>query len=82
MLIMLRKHTIKSWKYTKNMLKTESDTENKPKIYQTYTKFWVRVREAIAFMQRGVASLTVRWRGACRRRGLARAQVYCDRDTV
>ena len=33
MLIMLRKHTIKLLKYAKNMLKTESDTENKPKIY-------------------------------------------------
>ena len=64
MLIMLRKHKIESWKYAKNMLKTESDTENKPKINQMYTRFWARVREATASMWRGVASLTERCRGA------------------
>ena len=40
MLIMLRKHKIKSCKYAKSMFKTESYTGSKPKIYQIYTKCW------------------------------------------
>ena len=58
MLIMSKKYNIKSCKYTKNMFKAESYTENKPKIYQNYTKFWIRVKEAIASMYRDVVSLT------------------------
>ena len=50
---MLRKHKIESWKYAKNMLKTESDTENKPDVYRIQS----RIEEATASMWRGVASL-------------------------
>ena len=40
MLIMLRKHKIKSCKCAKSMFKTESYTENKPKVYQIYIECW------------------------------------------
>ena len=36
---MARELKIKSGKCIKTMFKTESDTEDKPKIYQIYTRF-------------------------------------------
>ena len=49
-LIMVGKHKVKSCKYIKIMLKTESYTENKPKIYQIYTECLTRIKEATASM--------------------------------